>query len=170
MTHVPETHPPQAAGAPWYCTGACSHSVALSSLNFVCSPTVVSPPCLLCSNWFADSTWAALSLPESWLHPLYQAVLAPVRLLWHILPNYQEAYARVEQSFGIAAKGPSLTEFVEILAWVLRDLAAQSGWVLAATVTTALFGCATLSATKGEPQCDKCASRSCVHCTTARVQ
>jgi hypothetical protein len=84
------------------------------------------------------------------LHTLYQAVLAPVRLLWHILPNYEAAYARVEQRFDIAATVPSLTKFAAILAWVLKDAVAQSGLVLAATATTGLVALATVSASKGE--------------------
>lgn len=103
-------------------------------------------PCsLLCSNWFADRIWAALGLPEAWLHTLYQAALAPVRLLWHVLPGYKEAYARVEQSFGITASVPSLTELMAILAWVLKDFAAQSGSMLAASATTTLVALAMLS-------------------------
>lgn len=112
--------------------------------------------CPLCSNWFADSAWSALGLPEAWLPALYQAVLAPVRLLWHILPNYKEIYTRVEQTYGITATVPTLSEFVGILVWVLRDVMGQSGSVLATTATLALVA---RTASKGKEHDEYCRSQ-----------
>jgi hypothetical protein len=70
-----------------------------------------------------------------------------VRLLWYVLPSYKEVYARVEQIYGITAGVASLKELVCILAWVLGDVVAQSGLVLA---SVALAAHSTLSTMKGE--------------------
>lgn len=50
-----------------------------------------------CSAWFADAVFDKLGLPTHWLHHLYQAVLAPVRLLWLAMPR--ETYARHYKTF-----------------------------------------------------------------------
>jgi hypothetical protein len=42
-----------------------------------------------CSKWFADDIWAALPLPDAWLHDMYQLALMPVRVLWHMWPKYK---------------------------------------------------------------------------------
>jgi len=126
----------------------CSYAVANLALTYLLRSACHVCLLICCSTWFADRFWSLLGLPEARLHTLYQAALAPVRLLWHVLPSYQQLYAKVEQQYGIAATVPNLTEFVAILAWVLGDVATQSGFLMATTATMALVASFAVSAKK----------------------
>lgn len=105
---------------------------------------MVRTPCLVCaaarSTWFADVAWAALGLPDAWLHTLYQAVLAPVRCLWHAWgPNsYKAHYALIEQQFGLAEQGPGLGALLAIMGTsTARFLQDEAGQLLPSLVLSA---------------------------------
>lgn len=98
-----------------------------------------------CSAWFADAAWAALGLPDAWLHTFYQAVLAPVRGLWHVWPHYQAYYAYAEETHDLAAASTDLFGLMVILAQaavrIAADLAAPTLSVLAAPAAVVLAAC-----------------------------
>lgn len=100
-----------------------------------------------CSTWFADAAWASLGFPDAWLHTFYQAVLAPVRVLWRMWPKYKAYYTYFDTAYDIAASSVNLSELVIILvqafAGMMWDAACQTAPMLlaaAALVALALNG------------------------------
>lgn len=85
----------------------------------------------LCSAWFADAAWAQLGLPAAWLHPLYQAVLAPLRLMWHLWPNYKVAYTAFEEQCDLLHTVPGFFGLVAIVSRASSSMLAEA---LAATL------------------------------------
>ena len=101
--------------------------------------------------------WAFLGLPDAWLPTFYQAVLAPVRFLWHVWPQYKTHYAQVEQSSDLTATTSSLSGLLLVLAQAVASMAADFA-VPASVVAcaSALLGWAavdkTIGLSNGEPQ------------------
>jgi hypothetical protein len=93
---------------------------------------------LVCSNWFADDLWALVGLPDAWLPPFYQAVLAPVRGLWHIWPQYKSFYVHVEETYGLAASYPDLFGLASILVQAVAAMAGDAARQAAPTCLAAL--------------------------------
>jgi hypothetical protein len=111
------------------------------------------------SYWFADAAFDALGLPPAWLPGLYQAMLAPARLLFWALGSqaYTELYDQMDASFDFAqllsssggvVGGPLRLAGVLLLAYVravagvlarvvLRPGAAAAGVAAAAACVTA---------------------------------
>lgn len=105
-------HPPQA-----------THSAA------ACVLLLLLCRCCPHSAWFADGIFDRLGLPSSWLHPLYQAVLAPVRLLWQYMPRtvYLQQYQVLVQESDLH-EHPTLANLASVI------LSAVQGWVAGGTV------------------------------------
>jgi len=80
----------------------------------------------VCSTWYADALWAVLGLPDSWLHGLCQATLAPVRLLWHTWPRYVEYYNTLDAAFDVATTGSSASGLAFLLFKVVSEVVVDS--------------------------------------------
>lgn len=121
----------------WSRTASATQLSLLPPRVLLAAPTLLLPYFFLLSTWFADAAWAALGLPDAWLHTMYQAVLAPVRFLWHTWPAYKAHYSLVEQHFGLASEVPGVGGLLLVMgsagASFLRDMATQLLPSLAAT-------------------------------------
>jgi hypothetical protein len=112
------------------------------------------------SYWFADAAFDALGLPAAWLPGVYQAVLAPARLLfWAMGPQaYTELYDKMDAAFDFAQllsssggllggslrlAGVMLLAYVRAVAGVLARVMASP--VTAAAAVAAAAPCVTAS-------------------------
>jgi hypothetical protein len=89
-----------------------------------------------------------LGLPSGWLHHLYQAVLAPVRMLWQHMPRtiYTQQYkALVEES--TLHDNPTLANLAYVLWQAACPWVANSTFVAAAAASPS--GCLLSSVTLG---------------------
>lgn len=94
--------------------------------------------------------FAALGLPSVWLHNIYQAVLAPVRVLWHYLPHdsYMRYYQMVDDAMDVKNHVPGICGFAFIISKVLWTLAADTA---AAAATSSV--CMLTTLTSGATMC-----------------
>lgn len=101
-----------------------SHTPYVSHRGSACVCLCVSV--CVCSTWYADAYWAVLGYPDSWLHGLCQATLAPVRLLWHTWPKYVEYYNTLDAGFDVATTGSSVSGLAFLLLKVVGEVAVDS--------------------------------------------
>jgi hypothetical protein len=107
------------------------------------------------SYWFADAAFDALGLPAAWLPGLYQAVLAPVRLLvWAMGPQaYTELYDQMDAAFDFAqllsSSGSLLGAALRLAGVMLLAYVRAAAGVLARVVLSPVTAAAAVAAAAG---------------------
>ncbi|KAF6250437.1 hypothetical protein COO60DRAFT_1465450 [Scenedesmus sp. NREL 46B-D3] len=131
------------------------------------------------SYWFADAAFDALGLPAAWLPGLYQAVLAPARLLfWAMGPQaYTELYDQLDGALDFAQLLSSSGGLVGAplrLAGVMLLAFAHAAAAMLARVVLSPHGCSRCCCSRcmrdnqQEYEKGSCSRAQCQHCTLFR--